>query len=274
MSEPFALFTHDGDVYRATTIARSRWSASMVGGFAVCAMLAHELEPHCPPDFVPARLGVEMFNPVPADGVTVTTSVVRAGNRIAVVDATVWDGEREVTRASATFLRQTEDPPGTTWSRQRAPEPPPLALHPVTPGLFVPWFASGDDWSESMGVLQGPGRKRMWQNGIPVLEGAGPTAFERAAMIADAASMVTHWGSEGVGFINCDVQLALCRLPDDAGIGIEADDRVSHAGVSFGVATVYDRRGVIGTVHVSALANARRQVDLSGVGTYTMGRQG
>ena len=268
MSEPFALFSFEDGAYRATTIARSHWSADQVGGYAVCAMLAHELEPHCPHGFVPVRLGVEMFSPVPASGFSVTTSMVRAGNRIVVADAVAWEGDREVTRASATFLRVSEDPPGVAWERQRVPEPPPLELHPETAGPFVPWFASDDHWSESMGVLQDPGRKRMWQNGIPVLDGTGPSPFERAAMIADAASMVTHWGSEGVGFINCDVQLALCRLPEETGIGIEADRQASHAGISFGVATVYDRLGVIGSVHISALANARRQVDFSDVGPY------
>lgn len=267
--QPFALFVVDDGVYRATGVALSSWSHAMVGGYAVCAMLAHELEPHCPDGFIPARLGVEMFSPVPAAGVSVTTEVVREGNRIVVVDATVWDGDRAVTRASATFLRVSQEPPGVVWERQRMPEPPPLELHPVTTGPFIPWFASDEHWSQSMGVLQDPGRKRMWQNGIPVVEGGGPTPFERVAMISDAASMVTHWGSEGVGFINCDVQLALCRLPEESGVGIEADRQSSYAGISFGVATVYDRLGVIGSVHISAVANARRQVDFSEVGPYT-----
>jgi hypothetical protein len=280
MPEPFALFTVDesggSTVYRATGIAASSWAPTMVGGFAVCGLIAHVMEPLCPEGFVPARLGVDMFSPVPVSGVSVTTHVIREGNRIVVADARVVEGEREVTRASVTFLRATEEPPGEVWARQRTPEPPPLDLHPATEGPFVPWFASDDDWSEAMGVLQNPGRKRMWQNGVPVVEqpeGTGPTAFERVAMISDAASMVTHWGSEGVGFINADVQLALCRLPDADGIGIEADRQASYDGISVGVATIYDRRGVIGSVHVSALANARRQVDFSEVGAYTVDGQ-
>jgi len=274
MTEPFALFSteeYDGrTVYRATSISVSSWAPTMVGGFAVCGLIAHVLEPLCPEGFVPARLGVDLFAPVPVAGVEVSTRVVREGNRIVVVDASVTDGEREVTRASVTFLRRTEEPPGEVWERQRMPEPPPLDLHPPTEGPFIPWFASDDDWSEAMGVLQNPGRKRMWQNGIPIVEGQGPSPFERAAMISDAASMVTHWGSEGVGFINADVQLALCRLPEPDGVGIEADRQASYDGVSVGVATLYDRRGVIGSVHLSALANARRQVDFSEVGAYTV----
>ncbi len=277
MTEPFSLFTEDTGsgrtVYRATSISVSSWAPTMVGGFAVCGLIAHVLEPLCPDGFVPARLGVDMFAPVPVSGVEVTTRVVREGNRIVVVDASVSDGDREVTRASVTFLRATQEPPGEVWVRQRHPEPPPVDLHPPTEGPFVPWFASDDNWSEAMGVLQNPGRKRMWQNGIPVVPDEGPSALERAAMIADAASMVTHWGSEGVGFINADVQLALCRLPEADGIGIEADRQASYDGVSVGVATLYDRRGVIGSVHISALANARRQVDFSEVGAYTVDGQ-
>lgn len=273
MSEPLALFVVEDGVYRATSVARSRWSPATVGGYAVCALFARELEPYCPEDFTPARFGVEMFHPVPMSGVRVTTTLVREGNRIVVVDASALDGDREVARASATFLRIGEDPPGLIWDRGQTPEPPPTSMHPVTAGPFEPWLGSGERWSESMEVLQDRGRKRMWQNGIPVLEGIAPSGFERAAMIADAASMVTHAGSHGVGFINCNVELALCRLPEPTGVGIEADHQASHGGVSFGVATVYDRLGVIGSAQVSAVANARRQVDLAEVGAYLAGRR-
>lgn len=270
----FALFRPDGDTFVPLPTSLSKWSGDMVGGFAVCGLLAHAFEPHCPDGFVPARLGVEMFRPVPASALRVDVEVVREGNRIAVCDAVVLAGDLEVTRATVTFLKQTEEPPGRVWARPDVPQPPPEDLCPVQEGPIIPFFGSDDRWDTSMKVLQDAGRKKMWQGGMPIVPDVMPTPFECAALISDAGNMVSHWGENGVGFINCDVQLSLARLPRRDGLGIIADGQTSFAGVSSGNATLFDRTGVFGHVMVSALANARRQVDFSGTGSYTQdGRQ-
>lgn len=72
---------------------------------------------------------------------------------------------------------------------------------------------------------------------------------------------MTNWGTAGVGFINTDLTLVFSRLPEGPEIGIEADNHISADGISVGSATLFDRRGAVGTCVVSALANVRRQVD-------------
>ena len=87
-------------------------------------------------------------------------------------------------------------------------------------------------------------------------------------MAGEPTSLMTNWGSEGVGFINVDLTLVLARLPEGPDVGIEADDHISSDGLAVGTATMFDRGGPIGTCVVSALSNARRQVDFAGQGEF------
>jgi hypothetical protein len=100
-----------------------------------------------------------------------------------------------------------------------------------------------------------------WQTGVPVVPEEQPSPFVAVASIADAASMVTNWGSNGVEHINTDITLSLARLPETLEVGLAALDRVSSDGIASGVAAVFDRRGRLGSVMVASLANAKRTVD-------------
>ena len=91
------------------------------------------------------------------------------------------------------------------------------------------------------------------------------TGFQAAAATADGASMVTNWGTNGVEYINTDIAMTLAREPDGIEIGLLATDRVEEDGIAVGTAAIFDRSGPLGTVVVSALANARRTVDFAQV---------
>lgn len=272
MTDPLAFFTSADDGYLAQGFGISRWSPDMVSGVALCGLVARALEKgHGAEGFVPARLTVDLFAPARTRPLTARTSAARDGNRIRVADAElVQDGET-VARATAVFLRPSEQPPGRVWTRERRPSPPPA--HIATGEPAPPFFGSDDHpdgWSHSMLEHQGASRKRMWAHHPAVVAGEEPTPFQRAAMAGEPTSLMTNWGTEGVGFINVDMTLVLARLPEGAEIGIEADDHISADGVAVGTTTMYDRGGPIGTCVVSALANARRQVDFGGQGEFVL----
>ena len=86
---------------------------------------------------------------------------------------------------------------------------------------------------------------------MPVIPDETPSPFVAAASIADAASMVTNWGSNGVEHINTDITLTLARTPVSLEIGLAAVDRVSSDGIAVGTATVFDRQGRLGSAVVS-----------------------
>lgn len=261
----YSFFTLDADgAYAPTRYAASAWSAEMVNGPAVVAAAAHALEvEHGLDGFHPARLTVDLFAPVRFEPLTVRTEDVRRGNRIRVSDAHVEQGGKAVARATLVQLRRGEQPPGEVWRSGRTIEPPAAVLaESLRPGAR-PYFGSDGAWSHDMGAAQGNGRKNFWHRPLDVIDGVEATAFVRAVTLAESTSLMTHWGTEGIGFINADLTVALARLPRSVDIGLEADEHLSDAGVAVGSATLFDRDGVFGTGTVVAVSNAGRQIDFT-----------
>lgn len=268
MSDNRAFFRlDDSGAYVPTRYAGSAWSESMVNGPAVVAAAARSLEREFGShDFQPARLTVDLFAPVRTEPLVVVTEEVRSGNRIRVADAGVLQDGKPVARATLVQLRRGEQPPGQVWHSGRRVEPP-LEADPAQarPGSNV-FFGSGPDpqsWDRDMGLHQNDQRKRFWHHPLDVVEGESATPFQRAVVLAESTSLMSHWGDEGIGFINADLTVALARLPRSGDIGIEADEHLSDAGVAVGTASLFDRDGVFGTGTVVAVSNAGRQIDFT-----------
>lgn len=257
----FAFFTKEGAQYLPTPIAMSSWSPTQVSGPAICGLLARELDTRSPgPEFVPARFTVDLFRPVGDDPATLRSTVVREGKRICVADAELLQRGEVHSRATVVYLRTGETPEGQLWQPGREL---PVPDTPDTETGAHPLFKSGDGaWTKDFAATQNGARKAMWQNMLPVVAGEPVTPFQRAGMAADAASLMSNWGTAGIGYINSDVTLTLARLPEGPGIGLIAQDEVAAAGISVGAVTVYDRSGALGAAVVTALSNARRQVDM------------
>jgi hypothetical protein len=81
---------------------------------------------------------------------------------------------------------------------------------------------------------------------------------------AETTSLLTNLGTNGIGYINCDLTLALSRLPDGPQIGLEASSHIAADGISVGTATLYDLDGPFGTGIVTAISNAQAQIDFAG----------
>ena len=261
-----SFFTRDADALVPTDLACSLWSEDQMHGVALSGALARALE-HAVADLGrtelrPARYTVDLFRPARMEPCRTSTVVVREGRRLCLVDTVLEQGGTPVARASGLFLQPSEPAPGEVWEPGLSFDPPPLELAPVSDHPRVPLFSSEDiGWSRSFGDHQNGQRKMTWQTGVPVIPEEEPSVFVAAASIADAASMVTNWGSNGVEHINSDITLTLARLPVSREIGLAAVDRVSSEGIAAGVAAVFDRQGRLGSATVSSIANAKRTVD-------------
>jgi hypothetical protein len=94
-----------------------------------------------------------------------------------------------------------------------------------------------------------------------VVAGASNSAFVNAVVAAEGTSLVTNLGTDGVGYINGDLTVALSRLPVDVWIGVQADSHWVADGISVGTATLYDRDGAFGSGMVTAVSNPAAQID-------------
>lgn len=250
--------TRDGQ-YVPSELAVSRWSPNQLHGVAVCGLLAAEAEKHSPATaFIPARITVDLFRQVCKEPISMHSAVVRAGNRIKVVDAWLVQRGETRARASVTFLAATEDAPGEVWRpSQQLPVPEQRIDDPEG---AAPLFKSGDaDWITDFAAVRDAERKVTWHNLPTLVAGEAFSPFQRAAATGDLTNLVCHWGSHGVGYINADMTLTLSRLPEGRELGLQALDQVTNAGVAVSSATLYDRAGRLGTCMITAVANDRRR---------------
>jgi hypothetical protein len=262
---PPAYFLRDGAAFAPTTMARGPWGSSISGNF-VGGIFGHVIERSVvvdagEPDLQPARLTVDLLRPAAMAPVRVSTSIVRRGRRLVLVEAEMTQSDTVVAKASALFLRTGEQPPGAVWTS-------PVTMPPVPPepdiGLdtvpMVIWAYGKDPNvagpSFDLTEWQHDGPKFVWLRDIkPLIDGEPMTPFTRAAMAGDVASSLTHYGTDGLSFINADYTLALSRLPEGPDIGLAALTHSSHGGVATGTAAMFDRRGPVGTATATALGN-------------------
>jgi hypothetical protein len=256
-----AFFTPDGDAFVPTSIARGPWGQTISGNY-VGGLLGHVLERDAgDPELVPARLTVDLFRPAALAPVRVTTSVIRQGRRLKLVDALLTQGDTVVARASALLLRQGEQPADTIWTTPVTMPALPPTPDPIPKGLAtLVWTYGKSEHTPGPGfglkAWEHNGPKYIWVRDIrPLVEGEPLTAFTRAAMAGDMASSLTHYGPTGLQFINADYTLTLSRLPEGPYLGLAALTHYSHAGVATGVATIVDETGPIGSAVATALSN-------------------
>jgi len=266
--------------YLPTDFAMGLWGPDALNGPAVCAIAAYAAEKAGSREgFAPARFTLELFKSARRLPMAATTTVLRDGHRIRVVEVSViqYDdtqktGEQEilVARGNVVFLKKSStNPPGERW--ERSPEASAFTPPAATSDNYRPWFRTDDqEWSQDMTQFQNSGRLSLWSRPFAAVSGEEPTPFQRAVTAAESSSLVTNIGDGGIGFINCDLTVALARLPEGVRVGLQTDTHIENDGLSVGTANLYDEHGPIGVGLVTALDNTRAMIDFSKVRGGTM----
>jgi hypothetical protein len=240
-------------------LAAGPW-AHAVSGPIIGGLLGRTIELDAgDPDLQPARLTVDLPRPTLLEPVAVQTVVVREGRRIKLVDAVVLQRGQVTARASALFLRRSAQPDGQVWSAPIAMPTLPSEPDSLVPDLQMQLWAYGASPTSGIPRVEWQrecAQKFVWVRQLrPLIEGEVLTPFTNAAMAADVTSALTHWGTDGLRFVNADYTLTLSRLPEGPHIGLASIGHHSAAGVASGVATLFDQLGPIGTGVAVALAN-------------------
>ena len=254
-NEPF--FTVEGTHYVPTAAARGPWNPNSLHGRVIAGLLGAEIERlHGSEDFLPARLTVDMYRLPDLSPVEVTTTVVRSGNRIRVVDAEFISGGVSAGRAACQLLKRTENPGGTVWQPPPWNVPRPADIAPPTDGRA----GMGGMWATRRieGDFGSVGQKRIWMSEVrELVAGRALTPFVRVALAADFASPFANAGDAGLEFINSDVTVYLHRLPVTEWLGFEVVNHGATDGVAIGECWLYDEEGPIGQAACAALAQRR-----------------
>jgi hypothetical protein len=256
-----SFFVTHGNGYVPTPLARGPWGPSLSGNY-IGGLLGRAVEQQVDDiDLQPARLTVDLLRPVALQPLEVHSSVVRDGRRLRLVDAVMTQNDVMVARASALFLRRSEHATDTVWSTPVTMPAIPAEPDVVADGLPMLLHSYGRDpvaGGPGVGVTEWRhnGQKFAWVRETKLLVDDEPLSpFTRAVMAGDVTSSLTHWGTEGLQFINADYTVTLSRLPDGVYIGLASMTHYGHAGVATGVATLFDEAGPIGSGVATALAN-------------------
>ncbi|CUU56715.1 Thioesterase-like superfamily protein [Parafrankia irregularis] len=255
----------DDGRYQPGRFASGIWASGSVSGRILGGLIGHVLvQEQAEPGYQLARLTVDMFRSIPYAPLQVSTSLVRAGGRIRVADVHVSHDGVVVTRATAVFLRPSSNAPGEIWHAEREVWPAPRLGSPVPQQpegsrADVRPMVRGDESGGAVVPTAGVQRGGSWLREVrEVVEGTPLTPLARAILVADMTSPLTHRGTGGLQYINTDFTLTLVREPVGEFFGVLAQDQYAVDGVSFGLTTIHDAAGLLGTCTTTALANAGR----------------
>jgi hypothetical protein len=265
-----AFFERDGanpDLYLPGDFCRGPWNRNSLHGRAVAALLAYGVEQHVPDaEWHIARLTVDMFRLAPHEPVTLRTELVRHGNRIRSVDATLTIDGVDVARASGLILRRSDVPP-TAWGGTDStvePAPRPADGEPMDAGEG-PFGDHRDGWEVRQVRPAGGGDASIaWlRMAYPFIEGETTSAFVRAAGAADFANPHSSRSEPRRAFINADMTLHLFRYPEGEWTGFQVAAHDSVGGVAIGSCVLRDLDGPVGRSTVATIANDRERTRAS-----------
>lgn len=253
---------HDGasEAWTATDHARGPWDPQHCHGGPVSALLARACEqaPADGIDWLIARLTIELTRPVPVGTpLALTTTVERAGRKVSVVAASLWQGTTEVAKVRALRIRRRHF--------DLAPHPlAPLELEGrpgdgvreqvtwATDGDTVAFHSHGAEHRIVEGDWDDPGPIKVWiRLAADLVGGERPTGVQRAAAAADFGNGVSSAiDYEQYLFINPDLTVHLAREPQGEWIGMSAHSLygtpTASSGIGFAESALHDELGRLG----------------------------
>ena len=240
------------------------WDAGLLHGGPVAGLLAHLVESVPSPSPVRiCRHTVDMMRGVPMSPLRPEVDVLRAGRRIQVVRASLFDGAVEVARATSLRMRVSEavnplDPVRTAHSED---EPHPMPSQPsllsVT-DVGVPAFLRAVEFRREGEFRSGaPGLVWMRMHNTMVV-GHDTSPFVRLSTMADMTSMAAQYlDHEEWTTINADLNVTAFRDPVGDWIGIRGLHKNDGDGIGLSEAVLYDLGGRVGRATASILIESR-----------------
>ncbi|MGN0064211.1 MAG: acyl-CoA thioesterase domain-containing protein [Nocardioides sp.] len=270
-----SYFVRDGDLIVPTSFSAGHWAADSIAGRAVLGLSSWAFEQALPgPEWLPARLTLDMVHMGSLEPIALTTSVRRTGRTVHVVDVELVQAGRVIGLVRGVATRADQVPPGQVWSRSGTLGEPPYA-ELDRPGTFPMAMATGrlgDREHAGVECRAGVGAFGLTDGGapvtwvreyVPLVAGEELTAYTRLGLGADVANSVLNWGTEGLQLINPDLTLSIARLPRGEALALESLDHLRTTGTSVGAAALHDEVGAFGVVTMTSV----HQPIFSGVGT-------
>ena len=256
-----AIFVPDGDHYVPTDLGASPWGPDSMHGGAPAALLARALEHSDGADDMQlVRMTVEILRPVPLSPLRVATTTLRPGRRVQLLEARLFAGDVEVTRATGLRLHRAALPLPDVAVDDEPPPPPPTSGRPTNIAWgWTAFHSHGVEIRTVHGDFMSPGPSTAWfRLRHPVVAGEEPTPVMRVAAAADFGNGISQvLPMESWTFVNPDLSFTLARPPAGEWVCLAATTHLADAGAGFAESALYDERGRIGRATQSLLLDRR-----------------
>jgi acyl-CoA thioesterase len=259
-----AIFELNGEQLVPTRYALSFWGSHRLHGGPVIGLLAHAFESAVDdPEFRVSRITVDLCNPVPSAPLNIRVDRVRESRRILLLQASLLREGDELVRASALFLRKSDNGPTVLdTSIPRGPE------ELVTTSLFrdvdaldlPPGFHL---IIQTRWVPRGAGEPlAIWFHlPMPLISGRSSSALVQAAALSDFGNAVATFDAierdpNAAAYINADATIYFDRNPVGEWFCLRIDRKSENAGSSIIEVSHFDAQGRFARSLQSRLANS------------------
>jgi hypothetical protein len=256
--EAEAIFLRQGNLYAPSSNAPGPWGADKLHGGPVLGLLARAVLAEVQePDWLLARLTVDLFRAVPVAPLGVRIALVRQGSRLQVLEAALCVDHVEYVRATALMLR-TGDAVASQPSAAKPSGPDGLPTESLLRGFprggsgFPSGFHTCVETRWVPRTAADP--LAIWfRLPVPLVDGEPDTSTVRAVAVSDFANAIGSIASQARDpgtppYINADATLYLHRRPEGEWFCLQEKGLEAAQGVSVTHTELFDEQGVLGRV--------------------------
>ena len=263
MELPPALYLPTDDGFEATALTIGPWDPGFQHAGPPAALLARAVERAGEIDGGQAvRLAYDIRGPVPVGPVRISTSVLRPGRRIELVEAVLSGADdRPLMRLTAWRMRVRDDGATPTDAPPVPVTAGPEESRPETAAFFTQDVAyhRALDWRFASGSFNALGPATAWtRSTCALVDGEPITPLEHLLVMSDSANGVSaslDWQTDT--FANVDLVVSLHRPPRGEWLGMDARTIHGGTGAAQAVAVLFDADGVIGRATQSLFVEPR-----------------
>ncbi|MEO7147855.1 MAG: thioesterase family protein [Terrimesophilobacter sp.] len=246
-SEPYYRDLGDGH-FAATTHTQGAWNPHEQHMGPVSGILAHCLDGFQPrPELRMARISYDILGLIPDGEFEITTTVLRPGRTIELLQAELISGGRTAVRATAWRLQRSD-----TSAVAGVEDEPMSGLPDSVHHVSLDEWPGGYIRSIEVRTLPGhaPGRGRAWIRPLHPLVAPGPFSdLARLVGVADTSNGIATRvapGPGGYAFPNVDLQLHLYREPHGEWLGLQNSVTFGADGIGLTSTVMCDLTGPFG----------------------------
>jgi hypothetical protein len=187
---------------------------------------------------------------VPVAELDVTSSVLRPGRSVELVQAEIGRAGRVAARATGWRIRRTEHTLPSLPAVHEDVRDEPVPAFPADvlelPDEWRGGYIRSMEWRVAEGSWTEPGPAKVWgRMRYPLVAGEEPSGLQRVLTIADSGNGVSSVLPMSWFFINTDLTVHLAAEPTGEWICLDARTRVDPGGFGLASSRLFDRERLV-----------------------------